>query len=334
MRTDKFTAVDVAVLGAGPSGAAAARLLAMWGHSVIVLGRAPRHPPLAESLPPSCAKLFDEMGVRHLVDNAGFVRATGNTVYWADRERRVEMFEPGQRGYQVSRDAFDAVLVDAAEAAGATVHRDAAVRGVSRTGSDLWTAAYDSATGSGECHARWVLDCTGRAGVIARRGWRRPEQGARTIAVIGVWDSAAPWPVENESHTVVESYDGGWAWSVPVSATRRYVTVMLDPSVTAVPGRAQLADAYRTELDRTGTMRELVERAALVEGPWGADASPYSAERVHDEQILLVGDAASFVDPLSSFGVKKALASAWLASVRASNFKLGSFKIFPPRGPV
>ncbi|MGH7617536.1 MAG: NAD(P)/FAD-dependent oxidoreductase, partial [Gemmatimonadaceae bacterium] len=28
-----------------------------------------------------------------------------------------------------------------------------------------------------------------------------------------------------------------------------------------------------------------------------------------------VGDAASFVDPLSSFGVKKALASAWLAAI-------------------
>ena len=30
---------------------------------------------------------------------------------------------------------------------------------------------------------------------------------------------------------------------------------------------------------------------------------------------MLVGDAASFVDPLSSYGIKKALASAWLASV-------------------
>src|SRR5438045_1714225 len=114
MPTDKVAAFDVAVLGAGPAGAAAARLLAMWGHSVIVLSRPPRHPPLAESLPPSCTRLFDEMGVRNLVDAAGFVRATGNTVYWADRGRRVELFEPGQRGYQVSRDAFDALLVDAA----------------------------------------------------------------------------------------------------------------------------------------------------------------------------------------------------------------------------
>ena len=31
--------------------------------------------------------------------------------------------------------------------------------------------------------------------------------------------------------------------------------------------------------------------------------------------MLLVGDAASFIDPLSSYGVKKALASAWLAAV-------------------
>ena len=34
-----------------------------------------------------------------------------------------------------------------------------------------------------------------------------------------------------------------------------------------------------------------------------------------DDGILLVGDAASFVDPLSSYGIKKALSSAWLASV-------------------
>ena len=31
--------------------------------------------------------------------------------------------------------------------------------------------------------------------------------------------------------------------------------------------------------------------------------------------ILLVGDAASFIDPLSSYGVKKACVSAWLAAV-------------------
>jgi hypothetical protein len=41
----------------------------------------------------------------------------------------------------------------------------------------------------------------------------------------------------------------------------------------------------------------------------------YAATRYADDNVLLVGDAASFIDPLSSAGVKKALASGWLAAV-------------------
>jgi hypothetical protein len=43
----------------------------------------------------------------------------------------------------------------------------------------------------------------------------------------------------------------------------------------------------------------------------------YFSEAYAGPQFLLVGDAGSFIDPLSSFGVKKALASAWLAAVAA-----------------
>src|SRR3569833_425915 len=101
---------DVVILGAGPAGTAAARLLASYGHSVVVLGRPNRQPPLAESLPPSCNKLFDEIGVRGAVERAGFVRATGNTVRWGKEEPRVEPFDRLATGYQVERDAFDALL--------------------------------------------------------------------------------------------------------------------------------------------------------------------------------------------------------------------------------
>jgi len=58
-----------------------------------------------------------------------------------------------------------------------------------------------------------------------------------------------------------------------------------------------------------------VRDATAVESSWGCDASPYSASRVTDDGLLLVGDAASFVDPLSSAGVKKAMTSAWRAAV-------------------
>ncbi len=90
---------------------------------------------------------------------------------------------------------------------------------------------------------------------------------------------------------------------------------MLDPRVTTVPGRSDLDAAYDAELARTPALRALVNGATMVGAPWACDATPYSAARVAGDDALLVGDAASFVDPLSSFGVKKALASAWLAAV-------------------
>jgi flavin-dependent dehydrogenase len=307
---------DVAVIGGGPAGAAAARLLASWGQSVIVLARATRQPPLAESLPPSCVKLFDEIGVRAAVDRAGFIRATGNTVQWADRARRVEMFDRSALGYQVSRDKFDELLLAGAQVAGASVERDVSVREAEREG-DVWRVQVDraGAAGADTIRARWLLDCSGRAGVIARRGWRRSDSEARTIALAGIWERGDAWPLEDATHTLVESYANGWAWSVPVSASRRFVTVMLDPRVTTVPGRSELDAAYDAELARTPALRSLVDGALMVGAPWACDATPYSAARVAGDGALLVGDAASFVDPLSSFGVKKALASAWLAAV-------------------
>lgn len=307
---------DVVVIGGGPAGSTAARLLASWGHSVIVLTRAPRQPALAESLPPSCAKLFEEIGVRGAVERAGFIRATGNTVQWADRARRVEMFDRAGLGFQIERDKFDDLLLASAQIAGAAVERDVSVREAQREG-DLWNVRLErpGAAQPALVRARWVLDCSGRAGVIARRGWRRSDAEARTIAVAGVWDRDDAWPLEDPTHTFVESYANGWAWSIPVSASRRFVTVMLDPHVTTLPGRAELDAAYHAELAQTPALRALIDGAAMVGAPWACDATPYSAERVAGEGMLLVGDAASFVDPLSSFGVKKALASAWLAAV-------------------
>jgi len=305
---------DVAIIGGGPAGAAAARLLSSWGRRVVLLTRGPNPRPLAESLPPSCTKLFDQLGIRELVDGAGFVRATGNTVQWAGKPRAVEMFDSGIQGYQVSRGAFDSLLLGASERSGTTIVRDVTVTSVDRSENAHWRVAYQGSANGSAVVARWILDCSGRAGVIARRTWRRTAASARTIALVGVWERAE-WPLAEPSHTLVESYDGGWGWSVPVSSQRRYVTVMLDPGVTEIPSRAGLADMYRAELSRTSMLNETIEGATLVAEPWGCDASAYSAERFAGDGVLLVGDAGSFVDPLSSFGIKKALASAWLAAI-------------------
>ncbi|HUF26391.1 MAG TPA: tryptophan 7-halogenase [Gemmatimonadaceae bacterium] len=314
----KLPLADVIVIGGGPAGATAARLLAKWGHAVSLLTRAPSRYALAESLPPSCGRLLDLVGIRPAVERCGFLRSTGNTVRWGAGEARIEQFAHDERGHQIERSAFDALLLTEAAASGTTVH-EARVREVAPDAAPgaggLTRVGFDSAGYGGNIAARWVLDCTGRAGLLARRGRRRGETGARTMAIVGVWENAGGFATADETHTLVESFEDGWAWSVPVSLERRYVTLMVDPEVTALAGRRGLAPIYLAELARTNVMSALVRGAGLLGRPWARDASPYRAERTASEGLLLVGDAASFVDPLSSYGIKKAIASAWLAAV-------------------
>ena len=66
---------DVLVIGAGPAGCAAARMLASFGHRVLLIDRPStgRH-SLAESIPPSANRLLVELGMKNAVDAAGFAR--------------------------------------------------------------------------------------------------------------------------------------------------------------------------------------------------------------------------------------------------------------------
>jgi flavin-dependent dehydrogenase len=290
-------AVDVLVIGGGPAGCASARLLASWGHRVRLVTRPiDRSRGLAESLPPSTHKLLAEVGVLDAIERRGFYRSTGNTVFWASREPRVEAFDG--LGFQVFRPDLDDLMLGAARLAGVEVEiADCGLR-IADWIAD-WTADW-TADWIADCPV--VLDCSGRTGVVARRH-RIAQPRHRTVALVGVWRRHGDWPLPDHTQTVVETFDEGWAWSVPVSADVRHVGVMVDRG-----------GAYAELVARTIAMRALVEGAELQQ-TFACDASLYYSDRYATPGLFLVGDAGSFIDPLSSFGVKKALASAWMAAV-------------------
>jgi flavin-dependent dehydrogenase len=307
---------EVVVIGGGPAGATVGGLLASWGHSVRILARSDDPSRgLGESLPPSTHKLLSAVGVLDAVERAGFYRSTGNTVWWASNDRRVEPFDPsrGATGFQVHRPAFDRVLLDCAERAGARVTRGVIVRRV-RFGESASIVFEDERRRLRTISCRFVLDCSGRAGVVARR-YRRAEPGPKTYALVGVWQKArGAADGIDPTHTVVETYEDGWAWSVPISATTRHAGAMIDGTSPRVTAGRRIADAYRAEVAKAGHLHALLDGWS-IERTWACDASLYSATVYGGPQFLLVGDAASFIDPLSSFGVKKALASAWIGAV-------------------
>ena len=291
--------LDAAIIGGGPAGAAIARLLASWGHRVRLLAApADRSRGLAESVPPSARKLFAEIGVLDAVEAAGFHPASGNTSWWGADEPRAETFDT--RGWQVFRPDFDALLLQCAASAGTDV-RTALVRRVDLDDEHA-AVEYDEAGRRATDTCRFVIDCSGRAGVLARRFRRMDDE--RVFAYVGVWRSDRGWDGADPGHTVVETFDDGWAWSVPTSSAVRHIGVMVGE-----PG-----GSYESHLSRTRALKRLAS-GGVLERTFACDASTYRSTIYAADSFLLAGDAASFIDPLSSFGVKKALASAWLGAV-------------------
>lgn len=324
---------DAFVIGGGPAGATAARLLASWGWSVVVAHR-PMHgrQSLAESLPPSTRKLFSFLGQLDAIEAAGFHHNDGNVACWGGAARDTHTSDAG---FHVSRAVFDAVLRREAASAGARVI-DAIVRRVDLGEPHHVEYACDDGMVV-SCTAGIVLDCSGRAGVVARRGFRRTETRYRTLAIAAEWD-CPEWPSDEHTRTLVESYDEGWAWSVPLSAMRRQCTVMVEPRSATCPevhrreAFARQAEGVAPQETKAGALQQTYERAIArsreilsrvtgarqTSAPWTCDASVYDAPRPGDRGVLLVGDAASFIEPLSSAGVRKAITSAWRAAVVAN----------------
>ena len=325
---------DAVIIGGGPAGSTAARLLAQWGHAVTLLTTAAgSQPSFAECLPPSTRKLFVFLGVQDAIDRARFFRTSGNTVWWGKAQLnglrpRVEPYPEGW-GYQVLRAEFDALLLSLARGAGVQVQFGKAIGSFNKSGPHVEFRCGD---GAEEIQTKFVLDCSGRAGVLGR--FLRATQPAiekqpRTVALCAAWKSESGWKLPDASHTLVESYGDGWAWSVPLSPSTRQVAVMVDAMADPpgpwppTPGPRSLAARYQAELAKTGAFRRIF-RQSLLDGvswdgePWGRPASCYTSTQFCGSGFLLAGDAGSIIDPLSSFGVKKAMASAWVGAVVAN----------------
>jgi flavin-dependent dehydrogenase len=230
-------------------------------------------------------------------------------VWWSEKPRRDESFSGGEQGVHVERRRLEEVLTRASEAAGVRVYEGFSARGTIEVSAG-WSLACRGADGGDlELRTSWLLDATGRRGFLARREGRVPDPTTATLALLGRFRRRGGWGPDAEGRTLVESWADGWAWSVPLDEEVRCFAAMVDKQ----PRRDTLTAAL-ARAPHLGPMAAAAEPAGRT---WACSASLYSATRYARRGMLLTGDAGSFIDPLSSFGVKKALSSGWLAGVAA-----------------
>src|SRR5215471_1891634 len=244
---------EVAIVGGGPAGSAAAITLARAGRRVLLVEKNDRNLfKVGESLPPAIMPLLRELGVLERFESGRHLVSTGNESSWGDTstQRTTVLRQPGLQGWHVDRARFDAMLRDAAHDLSAQVSESTRVAHFERSGRG-WQLSLDGPNGPSIVQAEWLMDCTGRRSWLARREKVKRRAYDNLTAFVSLFkkDPEADRG-DLDSLTLVESVEDGWWYTAPIPDRRRVVVYLTDIG-TRSAGRARRRQGYNALLSET-----------------------------------------------------------------------------------
>ena len=311
--------IDVLVVGGGPAGSAAA--LAALRHrpdaTVVIADLAgfPRDKTCGDGIAPHGLDVLRELGVPDAA--VGFrpvdrmrLRTPGGA----------EVATPFLRAtHVIPRKVFDARLVAAARARGAQVVRHR-VREIAVGAVD---GASTVAVDGGVLTARVVIGADGASSVV-RRTLGIPVNPPESLAIaVRAYADTPKGDIPPEQY--IEMTDEGWpayAWSFPIGDGRANIGFGMLRSQLDATAAARAAAGVAQASGRAvlhGTLAGILPGQPAYPGTVRAHHLPMSTWRPRqpEGQLLLAGDAASLINPLTGEGIYYALLSGSLAGAAA-----------------
>jgi len=312
--------VDVAIIGAGPSGAVAAALLRRAGRSVLVLER--QHFPrfsIGESLLPQSMAYLEEAGMLQAVVEAGFQYKNGAHFVYRDKVAAYDFRDKHTAGwgttYQVERAVFDDLLIRCAAEQGAEVRFGHTVHAM-KTGDAPVLDVANEAGARYQVHARFVLDASGFGRVLPRLlNLEAPTRMPTRAAIFTHVRDGIPVDAHDRNKITVAVHPGHrdvWYWMIPLAGGRSSVGCVAEAAFLDVPEEERehrLRDLIRGE----PTLSRLIGDAPFLMPVRHIGGYSANVERLHGPGYALLGNAGEFLDPVFSSGVTIALRSAHLA---------------------
>ena len=237
--------------------------------------------------------------------------------------------------YQLDRAVFDEEVLRRACEAGAKLLRPASVTRVHLSPGGEQAITLRTGEKSETVRARWVVDASGVAALLARQqGWWRLNSAHPIAAAWGRWKGVKDW----DGYELAERYpewasapygirgtatnhvvgDGWWSWWIPLKGGDVSVGLVFDQRFVHWPQEGgKLGDRLKNFLMQHPVAREMLADARLIEGDvhWRKDLAYYSTTFAGDG-FVLVGDAAAFMDPFYSPGMD------WIAFTASSAVEL------------
>jgi len=329
---------DVAILGAGPAGAAAAAALAQRGASVALIDRSASGNgrttsalrPVGETIWPQTRLLLGQLGAWEGFLADGHVPCRAVFSAWGSAELGVTdfLFNPYGTGWTLDRRRFDASLVQAAEQAGATVLRGAKLSRLIRRddGWNLLLSMRPARSGPArnernpdaahEIAAEFLVDASGRSRWAARRLGASWVADDRLIALAGVMPPSDPAPVPGSfapDVLILEAASDGWWYSVSLPDGSLVAVLMMDGDEfdgSVLDGE----DLWRHNLELTHHTRQRSESFAPPDRVFARPADSGRLDPFVGPGWAAVGDCAWALDPLTGSGISRALQSGLSAA--------------------
>jgi flavin-dependent dehydrogenase len=311
---------DALVIGAGPAGATAARLLAKAGRSVAVVEKSsfPRRKVCGEFISATSLPLLHDSDVREefLTQAGPEVRRVG--LFAGDAALSAQMPAAGNSvagwGRALGRDRLDLLLADAAARAGATLWQPWKMLGLQREAAGYLCTIAAASGEIKELRARLVLAANGsweRSPLLPDRARTHP---ASELLAFKAHFLDADLPRDLMPLLV---FPGGYGGMVHSDNGRVSLSCCIRRDVLEqcrLEHRTRHAgDSVLQHIRATNAgVREALSRARL-DGPWLA-AGPIrpGIRRRYEDGIFYLGNIAGEAHPIIAEGISMAMQSAWL----------------------
>jgi len=300
-------------VGAGPAGAVAALALARAGVHVRLVDRAefPRGKLCGDTLNPGALSILDRLGLGDRV-RARAIPISGMVVTGPRGVRVACDYPDGLAGAAIARRDLDAALVDAAIAAGVEFVPSVRVQGVVNT-TGLRVSGVRIRGRVQRMPARVVIAADGRRSTLAFGcGLTRFAEAPRRWAFGAYFSDVEGVTARGEMHVRTDGYTGvaGLGGGITNVCAVREIAA-------ARGGRIPPDQVIARAISGDPELRDRFARARQISPVLSLGPLAVEARAAGCAGLLLAGDAAGFVDPMTGDGLRFALRGGELAAEAA-----------------